>query len=374
MKKFDLTSRQAKTIILMPLDQLTGLKREQVKRQIQTLRKEIAENRFQPRQKKPMVNVVALKMVPTLLRDKISLPGFIEPWIRLEVSSEVKGKVNKLEIEEGDLVRKGDILAVLDSRDFENSYRSAKASYEAALATQKRLKELYKGKLSTRNDLDNAIARSEQYKATRDNLALDIDRCTIRAPISGVVNHLFIEEGQYLKEASKVVEILKIDRVKVQVGIPESDVNAVRRLNSFDVDISALGGKRFRASKRFLSKTAHNMARLYGLELELANPDGEILPDMFARVEIVKKEISDGLAVPLYAVISRNDDHIVYVLNDTHAHSRRVKLGFQEGWMVAIEKGLSAGEQVIVMGQRSVNDGQKVNVVRSVTDIEDLRK
>jgi len=374
MKRFNLSSRQAKAIILMPLERITGLKRVQIKTQIETIRREIAENKYRPQQKKPDVNVVTLNLVPTLLRDRINLPGFTEPWVRLEVLSEVHGKVNKIETEEGDTIRKGDIIAIIDSRDFENSYRSAKASYEAALATKKRLKELYKGRLSTRSDLDNATATAEQYKAAMDNIVLDIERCTIRAPISGIVNHLFIEKGQYFNKASQVVEILKIDRLKVRIGIPESDVDAVRKIKTFEVKIDALGGKTFRAKKRFLSKTAHNMARLYSLELALDNPKGEVLPDMFVRAEIVKKEEPEGIAVPLYAVISRSNEQIVYVVNDTRAHARKVELGFQEGWRVAITKGLSAGEQVVVMGQRSVNDGQKVNVIRSVTDIKDLQK
>jgi RND family efflux transporter MFP subunit len=374
MERFHLTSRQAKAVILMPLERLTRLNQKQIEIQIQTIKKQIAEGRYRPQPKKPDLNVVALKLIPAMIRDRISLPGYVEPWVKLKVLTEVQGKVLDTKVEEGDTVRKGDIIAVLDSRDFENSFRSAKASYKTALATRKRLNELYKGKLSTRSDLDNAIAQAEHHKAAMDNISLDIERCTIRAPISGIVNHLMIENGQYLKKASEVIEILKIDKVKVRVGIPESDVDAVRRLKSFEVKIDALGGSLFRADKRFLSRTAQNLARLYTLELELDNPKGEILPDMFVRVEIVKKEEPEGIAVPLYAVISRNGEHFVYVVNDSHAHGRKVRLGFQEGWRVVVEEGLSAGEKVIVMGQRFVNDGQKVNLIRSVTNLEDLQK
>ncbi len=374
MEKFNLSSQQAKAVILMPFESLTKLKQEQLKTQIRAIQKEIAENRYQPQQKKPDVNVVALELTPTLIQDRISLPGFVEPWVRLKVLSEVQGNIQTVKIEEGDAVKQGDIIAVLDSRDFENSYRSAKASYEAALATQNRLKALYQGKLSTRSDLDNAVALSQQYKSTMDNLWLNIERCTIRAPISGVINHLFIEKGEYIKSAAEVVEILQIDKVKVRVGIPESDVDAVRQLKTFEVRIDALGGKVFQAKKRFLSKTAHNMARLYSLELELDNPNDEILPDMFVRVAIIKKEVPEGIALPLYAVLSRDNDHIVYVVNDEQAHARKVKLGFQEGWRVLVENGLIPGEKVIVMGQRNVSDGQKVNVIRRVSKIEDINK
>jgi RND family efflux transporter MFP subunit len=192
--------------------------------------------------------------------------------------------------------------------------------------------------------------------------------------LSGIVNRLFIEEGQYLSDAAPVADIIQINRVKVKVGIPESDVDAVRHLNVFEVKIDALGGKTFRAKKHFLSNTADSMARLYNLNLVIENVTKEILPDMFARVEIVKKEILNGISVPIYAVINRSKEKIVYIVNDKHVRTRKVELGLLDGWRVQIKSGLKKGDRVIVVGQRNVNPGQEVKIVRSIKDMEDLMK
>ncbi len=333
-----------------------------------------AEKMSKLRQERPDVNVVALELVPMPIRDRINLPGVIEPWVSLKVLTEVNGKVLKINIKEGEPVKKGDIIAILDSRDYENAFNSVKASYDAALASLNRIKELYKEKLSTRTQLDNAVAQVENLKASLDSAALNLERCKIKAPISGIINHLFIDKGQYLNHSNDVVEILQIKQVKVKVGIPESDVAAVRRLNTFNVRIDALEGKSFSAKKYFLSKTADPMARLYNLILKLNNNTGEILPDMFARVEIVKKEVPNSISVPLYSVISRNNDKIVYIINDNKIHSRKLELGLQEGWRVEVTKGLKAGERVVVVGHRNVTVGQKVNVIRIVKNPEDLMK
>ena len=333
-----------------------------------------AEKLSNLKQDRPAVNVVVLDLVPMLIQDRISLPGIIEPWIKLEILAEVCGKVTKKAIKDGTSVKKGDIIATIDFRDYENFLKSANASYNVALADFKRVEKLYKEQLSTRSEFDNALAQVENYKAVMDNAALNLDRCKIRAPLSGVVNRIFIEEGWYLNIADPVAEILQIDCVKVKVGIPESDVDAVRSLTDFDVTIDALNGKIFKGEKYFLSSTADPMARLYNLDLVLENKNNQILPDMFARVEIVKKEIPEGISVPLYAVISRDKGHIVYVINDDKAYSRKVELGLLEGWRVEIKKGLKAGEKVIVVGHRSVNDGEKVNVVRSVKHPREILK
>lgn len=331
-----------------------------------------AEKSASLKKDRPAVNVVVLDLVPMTIQDRISLPGIIEPWVKLEILSEVLGKVTKKAIEDGVAVKKGDIVATVDFRDYENSLKSAKASYNVALADFKRIEKLYKEQLSTRSKFDNALAQVENYQAVMDNAALNLDRCKIRAPLSGIANRIFIEKGQYLHIGDPVAEILQIDRVKVKVGIPESDVDAVRSLTDFDVTIDALDGKTFKGKKHFLSSTADSMARLYNLDLVLKNKNRQILPDMFTRVEIVKKEIQKGISVPLYAVISRGKDHIVYVINDDRAHSRKVELGLLEGWRVEIKKGLEAGEKVIVVGHRSVNDDERVNVVRIVKDPKEI--
>ena len=333
-----------------------------------------AEKLASLKQNRPAVNVVVLDLVPMPIQDRISLPGVVEPWVKLQILAEVHGKVTKKALEDGATVKKGDIIAMIDFRDYENSLKSAKASYKVAIADFESIEKLYKEQLSTRSEFDNALAQVENSKAAMDNAALNLDRCKIIAPLSGVVNRIFIEEGQYLNIADPVAEILQTDRVKVNVGIPESDVDAVRSLTDFDVTIDALDGKILKGKKHFLSSTADSMARLYNLDIVLENKNKQILPDMFARVEIIKKEVPEGISVPLYTVISRDEGHIVYVINDDRAHSRKVELGLLEGWLVEIKKGLKAGEKVIVVGHRSVNDGEKVNVVRSVKDPKEILK
>jgi membrane fusion protein (multidrug efflux system) len=93
---------------------------------------------------------------------------------------------------------------------------------------------------------------------------------------------------------------------------------------------------------------------------------------MFARVDIIKREISGVLAVPLYSVITLNNQQTVYVVNENIARARKVKTGIQEGWLIQITEGLEPGDNVIVVGHRRVSEGQKVNVVRTVRNMEEL--
>jgi len=331
-----------------------------------------AQKAAQLQSAQPDVNVVALELTPSPIVDRLNLPGLVTPWVDLKVLVEVNGQVRSVIVKEGDRVRQGDLIAQIDSRDYVNAHHSAKASYDAAMASLRRIEELYKDQLATRAQLDDVTAQMESLKAALDSAALNVERCSIKAPIAGTINQRFIEQGQFLNHSDPVVTILQMERVKIKVGIPESDVEAVRRLDQFKVTIDALNGRDYVARKHYLSKTADPQARLYDLCLALDNRAEEILPDMFARVEIAKCQVADGIAVPLYAVITRNDQHVVYVVNDSKAHSRQVELGIQDGWRVQVISGLSAGERVIVVGQRNVNAEQKVKVVRTVRDPKEL--
>ena len=367
-----LTEDQAKAVLHMPLSSLVRFERDRLAGQIDYVEKQIAAKKLDMPHAPPDVNVVTLALTPAGISDRINLPGVVEPWIKFNVVAEVRGQVTEKRVEKGAHVREGDIIVVLDTRDYEIALDAARASYKTALASRERIEKLYQDQLASRSQLDDITAQAERFKAEVDSAELNLSRSTIRSPISGVINNIHIDRGEYLNFADPVAEVMQTDRLKVNVGIPESDVAAVRAVDDFEVKIDALNGRVFTARKYFLARASDPKARLYALEVEIDNPDEEILPDMFARVEIVKSEVHDALAVPLYAIISINDAQTVYVLSDGAARARTISTGIQEGWMMQVTEGLAPGDQVIVVGHRRVSDGQRVNVVRTVDDMADL--
>jgi membrane fusion protein (multidrug efflux system) len=321
---------------------------------------------------KAPTNVITMELMPSMIMEKLSLPGIAKPWISLQVVSEIKGKITSKLITEGSQVNKGDILAIIDKSDYQNSYNAAFASWETALSTQKRLKALVKQSFVTRSQLDDAIASVKTSKAAMDNSKLALSRCTIRSPMHGIVDRVYIENGTYLSAGDPVVMILQIDKLKIEVGIPESDVNAVRKLKTFNMTIDALNGKTYTGEYHYLYKTTDSMARLYNLEIKVDNTDGAILPDMFARVEIIKNQDPLGLAVPMYSLVNHNKEVGVYVENQGVVSFRPVKTGFQDGWKTQIPSGLFPGEKVVVVGHRIIEHGENVNVAKTIRGMEEI--
>lgn len=367
-----LSKSQAQAIVQMPLSELTVSKKGELKNSIAQIKVAMASNEESSGQIDPRINVVAMKLIPQSIHDQLSFPGIVEPWLRLDVRAEVSGKVIAKKIEEGDIVEKGDIIAQIDPEKYRNNYLSSKARYQFALSNLKRRQELHKEELATRSQLDNAIAEMENYKAAMNNAEKDLNNCTIRSPIDGYANTVAVEKGQYITQGAEVAVIIQIDSVKVKVGIPESDVDAVRKLNTFDVKIDALGGEMFTGQKHFFSRSADSNARLYNLEIAVSNSDFQILPDMFTRVEIIKNERDNSIVIPIYSLVPYNSGHVVYIAEGNKAIRRKVKTGIQEGWVIEVTEGLAANENLIVVGHRRVSDGQKINITRTITDPKEL--
>jgi len=325
-------------------------------------------------QERPPVNVVVQELVPALLRDRLNLPGMVEPWEDLNILAEVSGMVAEVLVEEGEHVNQGDLIVQLDASDYENTKNSIKASYNLALTNLKRLSGLHDQEIIAQSQYDSVKAEVESLEAELAIAELRLKRCYIRSSIAGVVNELPAQKGLYLAVGDPVATVLDIDQVKVSVGIPETDVDAVRKIDRFEVTIEALQNKKITGKKNFLAVAPESQAQVYKLELAVNNQSGEILPGMFARVEIIKDEFPEALAIPLYAVISRDNKHFVFLDEDSVAKLQEVRLGILDGWQVQITDGLASGQRVVVVGQRSVDAGQKLNVVKKVTSPSEITR
>jgi membrane fusion protein (multidrug efflux system) len=320
----------------------------------------------------PPVRVITLTLEPDVLADKINLPATVESFENLWVNTEVSGQVIRVPVKEGQTIEKGEVLVELDDRDYQLRLERIEANHKLATLDHKRTAELAKKKITAETELDKIEAQLKDLSAQLKEAQLALSRTMIRAPISGRLNEIEAKIGDWLGVDEPVAQILQLEVVKVRVGIPESDVAAVLDLDEADVIIEAVGSRKVTGKKIFLSRQPSTLARLYDLELIVQNPDGRILPGMFARVELVKEVFDEALVIPIYAVITQGDEHFVYIEKDNKAVKRQIHLGILTEWQIQVTSGLDPGDHVIVDGHRLLDDGQSVEVLRNVTDPREI--
>ncbi len=322
----------------------------------------------------PAVRVITLTLKPGRLVDKINLPAQVEPYDEVWVKAEVSGQVVKVLVKEGQRVKGGQVLVELDDRDYRSRLARIEANYKLAKLNYSRTEALVKKKISAPTNLDEIEAQLKDLGAQRREARLALSRTRIASPLSSLLNRIEAKKGDFLSVGDPVAQILEIDHVKVTVGVPESDVAAIFDLEEADVIIEALGKRSVKGKKVFLSRQPRSLARLFDLELRVPNPDGRILPGMFARVELVKQVFDRALAIPLYAVISQGNEYFVFVEEEGRVKRRNIELGVLAGWQVQVTSGLEAGERVIVVGHRLLDDGQAVEVIKNVNNPNEILK
>ena len=344
---------------------MAGLIREEGAR-LEESKKAALKKEIQP------IQVITLTLKPKSLEDKINLPAVVEAYEDLIVKAEVPGQVVKVLAEEGQIVKKGQIIIDLDDRDYKNRLARVEANYRLAKLDYDRNVSLAEKKVTSLAKLDSLEAQLKDLEAQLSEAELSLSRTKIIAPIDGKVNEIKSKQGDFLSVGDPIVQIIQFDKVKVRVGVPESDVAAIFDLDKADVIIDALGKRKVQGKKVFLSSQPLSLSRLYDLELEVQNPDGHILPGMFARVDLTKKVFEQALVVPLYAVIARGEKRVVFIEENGVAKMRNIELGMITGWQVQVTSGLRADDKVIVVGHRLLNDGQAVNVIKNVSDAKDI--
>jgi len=331
-----------------------------------------AEKKAAMKKEVPAVRVITLTLQAKRVEDKIDLPAEVKPYENLWVRAEVSGQVVQVLAKEGQMIKKGQVLVKLDDRDYRSRLARIEANYQLARLDYDRYATLAKQRITAASKLDETEARLKDLKAQLNEAKLALGRTRITSPITGRLNELKAELGDLLKKNDIVAQILQFEMVKVVVGVPESDVATVFDLEEADVIIEALGNRKVKGRKTFLSRQPGTLARLYDLELLVDNPDGRILPGMFARVELVKEVFQRSLLIPLYAVITQGDERFVYVEKDGKAEKRPVELGVLVGWEVQVTSGLNPGDRVIVVGHRFLDDEQKVYVIKNVSDPREI--
>lgn len=321
---------------------------------------------------KPPVNVVTLTLSPTTITDRINLPGVVEPWTRLSLMAKLNGSITKVFVKEGDRVKEGDVIALIEDDDFRIALERAEATYDLAKSEYARDKSIHaKGVIPTAT-LDINRNNLQTAKSDYENAKLLLSRTSVTSPMDGVIRRMDAKVGLQLSIGDPIAEILAIDRMKGVVGIPESDVTAVRELINVDLTVQALDDRVITGKTYFLSPSPESAARLYNLELEIDNSGGELLAGMFIRADIVKKQIDETLAVPFYSVISRNNEQYVFIEEEGVAKKRMVKLGIMEKWMVQITEGLNSGDSLLIEGHRDVEDNQNVKIIKTLTSPSEM--
>jgi RND family efflux transporter MFP subunit len=315
------------------------------------------------------VATAAEKMAPNF----VTVTGVVEPIVRVSPASKIMGRVDKTLVNEGDHVRTGQKLAVLDSRDLDAArgqadaaVRMAEANLQNAEAMHRRMVVLHERGSATDKNLEDATtglslgeAGVDQAKANLTAAKVMLSYAEIKSPVAGFVTAKRVVAGDMAAPGAPLFTIEDISRVKISVQVPESDFVGLEKGQAASAHIDVLG-QDFSAKVDRIVPTGDSMSRTFEIQLLLDNPDGRIKPGMFARARFARGT-RPGLTVPLAAVVSRGELRGLFVVEaDNRARLRWVRLGREQDGQVDVISGLAPGERFIPAPPPGLMDGAAV--------------
>jgi len=297
---------------------------------------------------------------PVSIRDAVILPGETEAYEDVKVAANAAGRVEWIGLREGQTVQKGALLAKIDVSAHKAALEHAKAAYNLASDLCERRRRLYANKIIAQEELDQSETQLTLALTDLEQIKVRYNHGFPKSPITGIVNHLYVDVGEYADIGKPIADIVNIDRIKINVRVPELDVRYVKKGQKTPIKIDAFAERPLIGTVDFVSFKADPATKTFLVRSVIDNPGHDIRPGMIGRVAFVRRMIPDAVAAPLFAIVDKGGERIVFVEKEGVAESRVISIGVIEGDRVEITSGLDIGDHLIVKGHTEVEDGMKV--------------
>jgi membrane fusion protein (multidrug efflux system) len=280
-----------------------------------------------------------------------------------EVIAKVQGEVLKLIVEEGDRVAAGQLLASLDGRQLRLEVAKSAAELAKLERDYRRQVELNQKGLVAAGTFESLRYDLDALRAKHDLATLQLSYTEIRAPFAGIVSARQVRLGQTVQPNTALFRITDPSPLKAHVFVPERELKRLKPGQTAAVQVDAVPGRTFIAKVSLVSPTIDTRTATFKTTVEIADPNSELRPGMFARIGIVFERKQQALQIPRVALVETDGERSVFVVQNGVARQKSVDTGLADAGNVEITEGLAGDEQVVIVGQGGLKDGNKVRVV-----------
>ncbi|MDQ7782767.1 MAG: efflux RND transporter periplasmic adaptor subunit [Desulfomonilaceae bacterium] len=309
----------------------------------------------------PEAKVTVVKVEPTPIRDVLLLPGVAEALHDVTLASDREGRVEWIGPREGQRVKEGELLAKIDVAALQTALDRYKAAHELAEIVAERRKSLHEGMIVSQEEMEKA--ETERMLALHNvrEARINFEQGFVRSPIDGVVNRLEVDPGEFVRRGQAVLEIVAVDRMRINVDVPEMDVRYLKVWQNARVTVAAFPGEHWDGLVDFVAFKADPATKTFKARVVVDNTDGRMRPGMIAHVSFLRRLVPDAVVAPLFSIVDKGGERILFVEEDGTARARTVTTGVIENHVVQIVDGLNPGDNLIVTGQHNVEDGMRVS-------------
>jgi RND family efflux transporter MFP subunit len=315
----------------------------------------------------------------------LQLSGVMKFAANTTLAAEVSAQVASREVEDGQLVKEGELLLRLDEKRIKEAAAEAGANLkkdEASLAFNKseldKNKGLYESGSVSHSIYDqkltsyqNSMAQVDADKALLERALENLKKTRVTAPITGVLSKRYVEKGDWVSEGKRLFQISDYQRIYLEAFITDLDVGklSLKEIRSggqqAEVTLDCYPGETFTGRLTYVEAVA-NDNRLFEVRIYVENPDMRLLQGMVGRGQVVVKTIPEALRVPVVALLDHNRSNghnsVYRVSDENKAQLTQIKIGESDKRYAAVLEGLMEGDAVVVQGKEVLSGDQSLSV------------
>lgn len=301
---------------------------------------------------------------PKPFAEYLDVTGTVKARNRINIVVEVNGTLDKILKSKGHFVQKGDTLAILKNEEIKATYDEASAGLNQAKINYKSSNILFEKRAISENDYLTAKYSLDRAQAQYDLAKARYDKLFVTAPISGFVNDRFHDLGAYLQPTTPLFDLIDNFHVKITAGVAERFRNEIALGTPVQISFDAFPDLKISGMVSFVFQSIDPQNRTFQVEIEVPNPNRQLMPNMIANLKILRRSFTDKIVIPVDAVIESEKGRYVFVENDNIAHKLPIEFLAVSGDSVLVD-GLQPDQHLIVVGHQELSDGDLLKVVQN---------
>ena len=293
--------------------------------------------------------------------------GIIKTDQNMILYPEFSGRVTKIYVDEGDVVKKGQALAKIDDGGLYNELKLVESQAKLAKTIYERQSKLWNDKIGSEIQYLEAKTNYEIQNNRLKSITESLAKTTITAPFSGTIDEIFIEEGNLVSppmmpDQGNAFRIINLNELYVESVIPESFIGKIKKGAEVQVEIPVLK-KSFNSLIKHSVSSINQLSRTFKIEVSVPKNDMDLIPNLNVEVNVLDYTNSQAILVP-ESIVSEDSDNnkFLFTVLNNKAKKTIVETGYTQNGMIEITTGLDVNEIVINEGGRIVKDGQNVKI------------
>ncbi len=296
------------------------------------------------------------------ISDFIQTTTTLEAERLVDIAANANGEMMELHVEEGDKVKSGQVLAVIDKRDLEAAFNESKVKFENSKMLYERAVTLFGKNLVAQQEVDNQKYQMESSKSQMDRAKLNLDYATVRAPFSGVITQRMVDKGKMIRSSEVMFTIADMVPLRARIYIPEKEMGKISMGQNAQIMVESTPGTEFQGRVTMINPVVDPSSGTVKVTIEITENLSRLRPGMFAEVHIITETHKNSLIIPKKALLIDSEDEAVYVFENGEAKKARLKLGFTNSNDLEVLEGLNEGDLVITIGHEGLREGSAVRI------------